>query len=113
MRRARLEAPVALLGLFCFKDGDLRAYAGEGRVNTDDNALIEFALPFDLFTNRVSELHASLRRASRGLPSLVAFPEGITPESRAADWENWGISFETSRRMELSREAREEAKRLR
>jgi spermidine synthase len=113
MRRARIEAPAAILALFCLRDADLRAFAGDGVLNTDDNAFIEFALPFDLFTNRVDVLHSTLRRASRGLPGLVAFRDDVSNDLRAAAWENWGVALRTAGRGQLSREAMDEASRLR
>jgi hypothetical protein len=113
MRRAGVEAPAALLALFCFRDSDLRAWAGEGTHNTDDNAFIEFALPFDLHTDRTVELHGDLKRGSRGLPGLVAFAPDVPAESRARDWDNWGVALRTARRLGLSREALDEAQRLR
>jgi spermidine synthase len=113
LRRALIESPAGVLALFCFRDDDLRAFAGmDGPRNTDDTALIEFALPFDLFTNRTDELHATLRRASRGLPALVSWPADIPAEARAMDWANWARSFESAKKPELQREAVAEAERL-
>jgi spermidine synthase len=113
MRRARVEAPVHVLALFELRDADLRAFAGDGVLNTDDNAYIEFALPFDLFTNHVEALHQALNRASRGLPAIVAFPAGTAPEAEAGQWQDWAVGLKSMKRDELSREAWEEARKPR
>jgi hypothetical protein len=112
MRRALVESPPMLLGLFCFRDEDLRAFAGTGVRNTDDNAFIEYAMPFDLFTNRVDEIHGMLKRGSRGLPGLVSWPSGASNDSRASDWASWAVSLNRAARPALAREAAEEAARL-
>jgi hypothetical protein len=61
--QARVFEPVDLLPRLVFGAEELRGWVGEGPINTDDNALIEFEGPLDL-----------LRFASRGadLPFMVS-----------------------------------------
>jgi spermidine synthase len=113
LRRAVVETEGNFLGLFYFRDGDLKAWAGEGLRNTDDNAFIEFALPFDLFTDRVNELHANLNGASRGITSMVSWDPATPGSERSAEWSEWARVLKTLKRPVLSEEAAAEAARLR
>ena len=80
--------------------------------SADDNAFIEFALPHDLFTDRVNEIHATLNGASRGVAGIVSFDRGTPAQARSADWRQWAITLKTMKRPRLQQEAVAEADRL-
>ncbi len=50
LKRAKVKSPDDFLGLFLLGDDEIPQFVGPGALNTDDNALIEFAAPKDLLT---------------------------------------------------------------
>jgi hypothetical protein len=55
-----------LLTRFRIGDAEVSAYAGEGRLNTDDNALVEFSAPWELHLDTAARNAAALARAGGG-----------------------------------------------
>ncbi|RME54512.1 MAG: hypothetical protein D6795_04145, partial [Deltaproteobacteria bacterium] len=74
-----LHTPQDLLADLILVEGDVRAYAGEGPLNTDDNAYLEFSTPKDLVAYRrfsPEEIVAEMRAAFSGLdPLALSSPE--------------------------------------
>jgi spermidine synthase len=50
LKRAKVKGPEDFFGLFLLGDDQLEEFVGQGPLNTDDNALIEFRAPKDLLT---------------------------------------------------------------
>jgi len=59
MKRANIEAPDDLIALTLLGPGEVRAYAIGAPVNTDDNAVIEFSAPLDLFNHKQYDYYVS------------------------------------------------------
>ena len=87
LARARVEDPDDLVGLY-FADGPrLDALVGPGPVNTDDNALIEFAAPRDLLRYGTRDAEVVFRRFARGARrELVRSGPFVGFGDTPADW---------------------------
>jgi len=89
--RVKTADPATLLARFRVGGADLRSFAGEGPLNTDDNALIEFAALRNLYRDTHPENDLQLARAASspldqtdlsGLPPVEAarFPIALARE---------------------------------
>jgi len=90
--RVRVYGPWDLLSYFIHGTKELRAFAGEGPLNTDDNALIEFHAP--------RSLHFETRRKNQNLlyaqmadPVDYLDPQPADDAERAEDYEQLADSF--------------------
>ena len=82
LRRVRTGTPQDLLSYFVFGDNELEAFTGEGPLNTDDNALIEFHAPKSLHYETRSANTAEVRRVTVDPTDYVL---GLTdPDARRA-----------------------------
>lgn len=66
LERAKVEGPEDLFGLLLLGDGQVDAFVGDGPLNTDDNALIEFSAPRDLLTYAVKDPRLPFVEAADG-----------------------------------------------
>lgn len=66
LARARVHEPDDLLGLFFVGEEGLPSVVGPGPINTDDNALIEYAAPRDLLEYGTRDAHVPFRDRARG-----------------------------------------------
>jgi spermidine synthase len=92
LERIQLRTVQDLLTYHLMGDVEARAFAGEGPLNTDDNAMIEFAAPLTLHAATRQENREDLRShvddplvGARGLPA--------PPEERAALYTSLGEAF--------------------
>ncbi len=69
LRRIKVETPQDLLSYFVFGDKELDSLLGEGPINTDDNALIEFRAPKSL-TMETRDANMDVIRAVTVDPTL-------------------------------------------
>jgi hypothetical protein len=82
LRRVRTGTPQDLLSYFVFGDNEMEAFAGEGPLNTDDNALIEFHAPKSLHYETRGANTAEVRRVTVDPTNYVL---GLTdPDARRA-----------------------------
>lgn len=83
MRRATVLGPASFLGLFRMGRDDMASLGAPHReLNTDDNAFIEYALPFDLLTDRSAENGTRLDAGARGLHRILDASD-LPPVARA------------------------------
>lgn len=82
LERARVQVPEDLIGLFFLDQAGLPEVVGKGPLNTDDNALIEFAAPRDLLEFGTRDAHVPFRDRARGRrrdlvrgEAFVGFPD--------------------------------------
>lgn len=72
LARAGVRDVLDLLGRLRLGAAEASAWAGEGLLNTDDNALIEFAAPWQLHLETAAENSEALARAGRAItPALT------------------------------------------
>lgn len=71
LARVGVRDVLDLLVRFRLGDREVRAYAGDGPLNTDDNALIEFSAPWQIHLDTGVENAAALARAGRGVAGYL------------------------------------------
>lgn len=64
--RAKVDHPDDFFGLFMLGTDEVGPFVGPGPINTDDNALIEYAAPKDLLTYAVRDAAVPFIEAARG-----------------------------------------------
>jgi len=90
--RVRVRSVPDLLTYFIMGTAELHAFAGEGELNTDDNALIEFHAPRSLhFETRQQNLKALFAHVADPLDLLLDKP--ATPELKAVHYEEMAEAF--------------------
>ncbi|MEL6188746.1 MAG: hypothetical protein AAFU79_29350, partial [Myxococcota bacterium] len=85
LKRARVETPEDLIGLFFTDETRISEVVGPGPLNTDDNARVEFAAPRDLLEFGTRDAHVPFRDRARGHRRRLiegAF-EGFSTDSEA------------------------------
>jgi spermidine synthase len=82
LTRAKVDDPDDFLGLFLMGSDEVGPFVGEGPINTDDNALIEYAAPKDLLTYAIRDARIPFLDAVEGhrLEMLPKYFEGWTFE---------------------------------
>lgn len=66
LARAKVDDPDDFFGLFLLGTDEVGPFVGPGPINTDDNALIEYAAPRDLLTYAVRDAAVPFIEAARG-----------------------------------------------
>ena len=109
--KAGFESPEDLLGLLLIDDRRLPDYVGIGPLNTDDNALIEFAAPKDLLTYSTRDAHLPFIYALDGRRNELlgtAFKGFGPPWLHVADRLLWSGRLEDAREfLERARQDKE------
>ncbi|MCA9553774.1 MAG: fused MFS/spermidine synthase [Myxococcales bacterium] len=66
LARAKVDDPDDFFGLFLMGSDEVGPFVGEGPINTDDNALIEYAAPKDLLTYAIRDARIPFLEAVEG-----------------------------------------------
>lgn len=66
LARAKIDDPDDFFGLFLLGTDEVGPFVGPGPINTDDNALIEYAAPKDLLTYAVRDAPVPFLEATKG-----------------------------------------------
>ncbi len=78
----RLMTPYTFLRCFVAADDDLRRFAASAEIVTDDNGLLEYVSPRELYVNALPELHAQLAALSTSPLVLLEQEDSRRPEVR-------------------------------
>ncbi len=80
LARAELQDVTDLAALLFLRPGEVAGFAGNAKLNTDDNALVEFSAPFDLVRSRLhEEWYVKLFFADRVLGNPLEEDLGLPP----------------------------------
>lgn len=82
LARVRVRDALDLLARFRLGDSEARAYAGEGLLNTDDNALVEFSAPWEIHLDTAARNAEALATAGRAIARYLE-GEWTLPRERA------------------------------
>jgi hypothetical protein len=85
LRRVGISGPYDLLAAFTLGPREVQAYAAGAAINTDDNALIEFAAPRTLYADTVGANIQQLISRFRGVDGFVRPSLSTTETVRLAE----------------------------
>jgi len=78
-----IDGPADIATRLLIGGADVRAYAGDGILNTDDNALVEFAAARSLYRNTITDNEQALAAHASAAPKHYIDRMGETSEVRA------------------------------
>jgi spermidine synthase len=108
LRRVRVRNPYDLLSYFIMSTKELTEFAGEGPLNTDDNALIEFHAPRSMHAEtREPNLRLLLRHTAEPIPYIS--PQPSDPQVRADHYQRVSEAYFSRGMLEQARAAVETA----
>lgn len=93
LKRVNVMDPLDLLARWRLGHREIMKYAGEGPLNTDDNALIEFAAPKSMYAETTLQNLEQIKAAGEPIIPYLAGPDLSNLEHRAGFYRDLALRF--------------------